>query len=107
MVDCPFRDIRRMSRHGVRYVEQVCSIGYKGSVRIGENVDEANTRFCSRCEVPTVMSTEHCRYLIPINHFSMGRHFRTSYQCKLWNEALGNSKEALKRCKTCDDYKPI
>jgi len=107
MVDCPFREIRRGSRRGVRYVEQVCSIGYGGPVRIGENVDEANTRFCSKCEVPAVMSTEHCRYLMPINHFALGGHYLTRYRCTHWDEFFSNSKEALEKCKTCDDYSVI
>ena len=39
MVDCPFRDIRRMSRHGVRYVEQVCSIGDSGPMHMACALD--------------------------------------------------------------------
>lgn len=107
MVDCPFRDVRRGSRHGIRYVEQVCLIGDKGPTMIGSTEDEANTRFCNKCEVPTIMNGKHCKYLMPENFFALGGHFRTSYLCRYWNESLGNSENALRKCKICKDYSPV
>jgi len=107
MVDCPFRDIRRVSRHGIRNVEQVCSIGSKGPCFIGLTEEEANNRVCNNCEVPKVMNAEHCTYLSPTNHFAMRGIPRTMYNCRHWNEGLGNLEAALEKCKNCDDYTVI
>ena len=107
MVDCHFRDINRVSRHGIRSVEQVCSIGSKGPCFIGSTEEEVNNRACNKCEVPTVMNTKHCRYFDPINYFAMSGPPRTMYNCRYWNEGLGNSEAALEKCKNCKDYSVI
>jgi len=107
MVECDFRDIRRVSRHGERLIEQVCLIGARGPVTIGFSAGEADERFCSKCEVPSVMSTEHCKHLAPRNHFALGGEFHTDYECRYWNEYLGYKKEALEKCSKCKDYSAI
>lgn len=107
MVECAFRDIRRVSRHGERMIEQVCLIGDKGPTMIGLSEDEANSRFCSKCEVPAVMSAEHCKHLAPRNSFALGGYFHTTYHCRYWDEFLGYKKEALEKCSKCDDYSAI